>query len=64
MEPDVWWLPRCVGGEVKFVCVDGPEFDGHKVDFDNMMARLNSYKEIEQDKHTCYIDSMYEEKKL
>ncbi|MCB9218014.1 MAG: sulfide/dihydroorotate dehydrogenase-like FAD/NAD-binding protein [Ignavibacteriales bacterium] len=53
-----------VGGEVKFVCVDGPEFDGHKVDFDNMMARLNSYKEIEQDKHTCYIDSMYEEKKL
>lgn len=47
-----------VGGEVKFVCVDGPEFDGHKVDFDNMMARLNSYKEIEQEKHTCYLDSL------
>jgi ferredoxin/flavodoxin---NADP+ reductase len=51
-----------VGGEVKFVCVDGPEFDGHKVDFDNMMARLNSYKEIEAEKHTCYIDSLVEEK--
>ena len=49
-----------VGGEVKFVCVDGPEFDGHKVDFDNMMARLNSYKEIEKDKHSCYLDSMIE----
>ncbi|MCB0749902.1 MAG: sulfide/dihydroorotate dehydrogenase-like FAD/NAD-binding protein [Ignavibacteriae bacterium] len=47
-----------VGGEVKFVCVDGPEFDGHKVDFDNMMARLNSYKEIESDKHSCYLDSL------
>lgn len=47
-----------VGGEVKFVCVDGPEFDGHKVDFDNMMARLNSYKEIEQEKHACYLDGL------
>ena len=47
-----------VGGEVKFVCVDGPEFDGHKVDFDNMMARLNSYKEIESDKHSCYLDGL------
>lgn len=53
-----------VGGEVKFVCVDGPEFDGHKVDFDNMMARLNSYKEIEHDKHLCYIESMIQEKSL
>lgn len=49
-----------VGGEVKFVCVDGPEFDGHKVDFDNMMARLNSYKQIEQEKHNCYLDSIIE----
>ena len=49
-----------VGGEVKFVCVDGPEFDGHKVDFDNMMARLNSYKQIEKEKHNCYLDSMVE----
>jgi ferredoxin--NADP+ reductase len=52
-----------VGGEVKFVCVDGPEFDGHKVDFDNMIARLNSYKGIEQEKHSCYVEAMIEEKK-
>jgi len=50
-----------VGGDVKFVCVDGPEFDGHKVDFDNMMARLNSYKGIEEEKHSCYLDSLVEE---
>lgn len=49
-----------VGEEVKFVCVDGPEFDGHKVDFDNMMARLNSYKQIEKERHNCYLDSMIE----
>ena len=39
-----------VGNETKFVCVDGPEFDGHKVDFDNMINRLNAYKE--QEKHS------------
>ncbi len=33
-----------VGGEVKFACVDGPEFDGHKVDFDECMKRLTLYK--------------------
>lgn len=36
-----------VGGEVKFVCVDGPEFDAHKVDFDEMLMRLSSYKDLE-----------------
>lgn len=36
-----------VGGERKFACVDGPEFDGHKVDFQNMAARLRIYKEFE-----------------
>jgi ferredoxin--NADP+ reductase len=51
-----------IGGEVKFVCVDGPEFDGHKVDFDNMMARLNSFKEIESEKHKCYLDRITEKK--
>ena len=45
-----------VGKEVKFVCVDGPEFDGHLVDFDNMMLRLSSYKEIERKNHECYIE--------
>lgn len=33
-----------VGGKTRFVCVDGPEFDGHLVDFDNMMKRLKAYK--------------------
>jgi ferredoxin--NADP+ reductase len=37
-----------VGGENKFVCVDGPEFDGHLVDFDNMMARQRAYLEEEK----------------
>ncbi len=38
-----------VGGETKFVCVDGPEFDGHQVDFDEMMSRLSAYSDQEQD---------------
>lgn len=36
-----------VGGKTKFVCVDGPEFDGHQVDFDNMMARMAVYEKQE-----------------
>ncbi len=36
-----------VGGEVKFACVDGPEFDGHKVDFDQAMKRQQMYKTAE-----------------
>lgn len=36
-----------VGGEQKFVCVDGPEFDGHQVDFGELMARLAAYREQE-----------------
>ena len=43
-----------VGGEVKFACVDGPDFDGHLVDFDEVIARNATYKEFEQrarDKH-------------
>ena len=46
-----------VGGKTKFVCVDGPEFDGHLVDFDNMMRRLGAYKSREeQDHHRCHLD--------
>ncbi|MDE7245551.1 MAG: sulfide/dihydroorotate dehydrogenase-like FAD/NAD-binding protein [Oscillospiraceae bacterium] len=37
-----------VGGETKFACVDGPEFDGHKVDFDEAMARGAMYRDFEQ----------------
>jgi NAD(P)H-flavin reductase len=36
-----------VGGKTQFVCVDGPEFDAHQVDFDEMIMRLNAYKEFE-----------------
>ncbi|MGL5563708.1 MAG: sulfide/dihydroorotate dehydrogenase-like FAD/NAD-binding protein [Tannerellaceae bacterium] len=36
-----------VDGKTKFVCVDGPEFDAHKVDFDEMLMRLGSYKDQE-----------------
>ncbi len=37
-----------VGGESKFACVDGPEFDGHQVDFDELMLRLQAYTEDEK----------------
>jgi NAD(P)H-flavin reductase len=36
-----------VGGQMKFACVDGPEFDGHQVDFNELMGRLNAYKKYE-----------------
>lgn len=38
-----------VGGKTQFVCVDGPEFDAHQVDFDEMMSRLATHKAIEQE---------------
>jgi len=66
-----------VGGQVKFVCVDGPEFDGHLVDFDNMMKRLSAYKDFEKaslndylispqakprgEDHQCQMDDLMEE---
>lgn len=37
-----------VGGQIKFVCVDGPEFDGHQVDFGELTARLAAYREQEK----------------
>ena len=36
-----------VGGKTRFVCIDGPEFDAHQVDFDEMLMRLSSYKDLE-----------------
>ena len=50
-----------VGGETKFACVDGPEFDGHKVDYDELMSRLSFYKELETEayerakEHECNL---------
>ncbi|MDK2820075.1 MAG: ferredoxin/flavodoxin---NADP+ reductase [Clostridia bacterium] len=38
-----------VGGETKFACVDGPEFDGHQVDWQTAMRRMNMYKDKEQE---------------
>lgn len=38
-----------VGGKTKFVCVDGPEFDGHQVDFDEMLKRMGAFKDIERE---------------
>lgn len=38
-----------VGGKTKFVCVDGPEFDAHQVDFDEMLMRLGGYRDIERE---------------
>lgn len=40
-----------VGGETKFACVDGPDFDGHLVDFDEAMERSAMYKSFERQKH-------------
>jgi len=46
-----------VGGKTRFVCVDGPEFDGHQVDFDNMMLRLGAYKHMEGAAHEqCHLE--------
>lgn len=44
-----------VDGKIKFVCVDGPEFNAHLVDFDNMVKRLASFREqeTEANNHTC-----------
>ena len=46
-----------VGGEMKFACVDGPDFDGHQVDFDEAMARSSIYKPFERKRHddTCNL---------
>lgn len=38
-----------VGGKTRFVCVDGPEFDGHQVDFDEMLKRMGAFKAIERE---------------
>lgn len=46
-----------VGGETKFACVDGPDFDGHLVDYDGLMTRNSFYKEMEKakDEHVCRL---------
>lgn len=45
-----------IDGVTKFVCVDGPEFDAHKVDFDEMMMRLGAYREQEAEAKQQYLN--------
>ncbi len=47
-----------VGGETKFACVDGPDFDGHLVDFDEAMARSSTYKTFEKKSLDHYCNLM------
>ena len=50
-----------VDGQTKFACVDGPEFDGHKVDFAELMSRNATYRDREAEvteTHTCRMDAM------
>ncbi|MEG2420899.1 MAG: sulfide/dihydroorotate dehydrogenase-like FAD/NAD-binding protein [Oscillospiraceae bacterium] len=50
-----------VGGELKFACVDGPDFDGHQVDFDELMNRNSLYREQEAERkknHVCRMEQM------
>ena len=50
-----------VGGKVKFACVDGPDFDGHQVDFDELMNRNTIYREQEaaaKEQHDCRLERL------
>jgi NAD(P)H-flavin reductase len=47
-----------IGGKTKFVCVDGPEFDAHQVDFDEMLVRLGAYKSQEHEAYEKYIATL------
>jgi ferredoxin/flavodoxin---NADP+ reductase len=52
-----------VGGQMKFACVDGPEFDGHHVDFDELMMRNRTYVDLEKvsnDRHQCKLQALAE----
>ncbi len=53
-----------VGGKTRFVCVDGPEFDAHLVDFDNLMQRSRAFRDREQSDltHHCRLQAMADEK--
>ncbi|MCK9547597.1 MAG: sulfide/dihydroorotate dehydrogenase-like FAD/NAD-binding protein [Sphaerochaeta sp.] len=45
-----------VDGKTKFACVNGPEFDGHLVDWDNLLLRLSTYRDVEEEAHhRCHI---------
>ena len=52
-----------VGGKIKFACVDGPDFDGHEVDFDELMNRNSIYKEREAEEAQTHICRLTGEKR-
>jgi ferredoxin--NADP+ reductase len=53
-----------VGGEVKFSCVDGPDFDGHLVDFEQLLTRLSAFKDMENKSlDHCRLNKKIEESK-
>ncbi len=45
-----------VGGKTRFACVDGPEFDGHEVDFEDLTMRLTAYREHEKQSYNQYLE--------
>lgn len=47
-----------VGGKTKFVCIDGPEFDAHQVDFDEMLSRLSAYQNQESAAYQKYLETV------
>ena len=47
-----------IGGQTKFVCVDGPEFDAHQIDFDEMLMRLGGYKTEEAEAYQSYLQKI------
>jgi len=47
-----------IGGETKFACVDGPDFDAHLVDFDELLKRTSLYKEMEKKSYEKFIKSL------
>jgi len=58
-----------VGGQTKFTCVDGPEFDAHEVDFEEAMRRQQAFKKEEQEEkkhepHTCRLDTAVNTEKM
>ncbi len=50
-----------VGGSTKFVCVDGPEFDAHEVNFDELLTRLGGFKEEEYTAYQNYLEGLKKE---
>jgi len=54
-----------VGGRTQFVCIDGPDFDGHQVDFDELTKRLQAYRTLEKEaiefweKHRCLLEESH-----